>query len=152
MDLSIFDEMTTLSDFLKKKDLRLASAFHFITVPRQITPIHADGVSSERTRHCGLNFPIANCASTYMNWFGNHPIDSMPKPVTSGVPARFPIDPMATATWSPSHQLELKRPSVVRTDVWHNINNSRQVAERKIVTIRLEGNPNFEELAAKLKQ
>lgn len=152
IDLSFFDSMKTLSEILKGKGLKLASAFHFITLPRQVSHIHADGVSAERTRHCGLNFPIANCEFTYMNWFGNHPVDSEPKDVVSRVPARYPIDlAMANATWTPSHQLELKRPAVVRTDVWHNIDNSRQENQRKIVSVRFEGNPTLNELAARFQ-
>jgi hypothetical protein len=103
--------------------------------PQAVAPIHTDG-SPEWPKYWALNLPIYNCDNTPMIWWD-----------TTGASRAFQSDSVYNSTYiesfDPAECTEVERcivsqPTWVRIDVPHSVNNTVNLTNRMILTMRFD--------------
>lgn len=111
--------------------------------------IHVDGID----RKCALNIPLRDCHLGVMEWYPNsgltakvyrgpNTISTVAKEELALYPGRWPHHGESSTV--------VNRPAVVRTNVWHRVDNRGNPQHRYMLSLRFKSNPTFEELVSSL--
>lgn len=116
----------------------------FVTNPGYLGAWHKDGIDL----HASINIPVYGTGlgfQSYIDWTEEHiaGVDyaSSHTKHTLGMGALQKV----------SDRCVLDQMCLVRTDVWHRINNRQNTAHRVTLALRFKDNPTFEHLAEALK-
>lgn len=108
--------------------------------------VHIDGPSP--SRECAINIPIIDCNNGIMNWFSN--TDHSIVVSTSRTNVHTSDYHNDIDHWNVKESMLLTQPALVRTHIWHNIDNRLNPHTRIVFSIRLKNNPKFESVHNKL--
>jgi len=119
--------------------LEVENCKYFLCRPHTKGNVHIDGAPP---RKCGLNFPVFNCQQGVMQWFDN---DYEPLEIITD---RTRIILPKTEDTAPNEylRLTLTKPTLVKTDVWHGVDNTDNPDNRVVFSIRFKGNPEFDDV------
>jgi hypothetical protein len=159
-------ELAIIERYVQAAGLVIDHTKYFRSCPGFRTQVHTDAEG----RDCGLNIPvIVPVRSGLMRWYDNDfkaVIDHRNNHTylkmafhTEGF-ASTPAEISAAAKLSkaytkdipPAEVLLLTKPTVVRVDKWHDVNNEGNPADRVVYSIRFKENPSFEELVERFSR
>lgn len=135
-----------LPDFLlsEARFLAVQHAQIFHVSAGALPMIHVDGVD----RHCALNVPLRGANQGLMEWFdypfepyvyrGDNTISTVTMEEVHGLPRRTNEHPFKS--------IRVFKPCVVRTNVWHRIDNRENPQDRYVLSLRFKDNPTFEHI------
>jgi len=129
-------------------NLRYAYAFkrrlHF-------TPVHTNthidyDITSDAIVNCSIVIPVEGCENTKMFWFDGEREETIIK-MEDG---NSYVDLKWLGSVKKLDQIEIyDSPMLVNTTVPHSATSSRDKSYRTVLTVRLEGNPSFNEVKSK---
>ena len=142
-------ESTDLGKWLLANIGEIENCKFFICAPNSWGEVHIDG--GIPPRNCAINIPIYNCEQGLMNWFSNEPADhkfiSNENTNVHSTDKNRDID-----FWVPAEQMVLTSPALVRTNIWHNIDNRDNNKHRVVFSFRFQDNPEFDAVKEKLSR
>jgi hypothetical protein len=107
----------------------------FITRPQDSQPIHVDGHPDENhLRYLGLNWPLYYCEGSYMHWYdavSNAKRDDGSRSDYGDYQMYYPEDCALVSS------LELVKPTLVRINVPHNVENLKPTP-RVVISLRFK--------------
>ena len=113
---------------------------------RETAQVHIDTDSANETVHSSIVLPIEGCKDTYMYWIdGKYDVVSKITPVgTSYVVLKWKSIPKFV------DRVEISNvPTLTKVSVPHDATSHRDGSYRTVLTIRLLGNPTFDEILQK---
>ncbi len=138
---------TELVKWLEENVGEIDNCKFFICAPGSWGEVHIDGANPER--NCAINIPIFNCESGYMNWFSNEP-DDRTFISNSNTNVHSTSKKKEVDFWEVEEKMVLTSPALVRTNIWHNVDNRDNPKHRVVFSFRFKDNPDFEETRKKL--
>jgi len=144
----ILDKFNSELNSLGLPNLRYAYAFkrrlHFTPI---YTHTHIDyDITSNAMVNCSIVIPVEGCKDTTMFWFDGEREETIVK-MQDG---NSYIDLQWLGSVKKLDQVEIyDSPMLVNTTVPHSATSRRDKSYRTVLTIRLEGNPSFNEVKSK---
>jgi hypothetical protein len=131
----------------------LAGAWNFLCFKRKYffkeaaTSVHVDtGAGSDLSRvHSSIVIPVEGCEDTYMYWVDGK-YDVVPKTTSYG--SYMSLEWKSNSTILDRIEIS-KEPTLTRVDIPHNVTSRKDGSYRTVLTVRLLGNPTFEEILQK---
>ena len=131
-------------------DYGLPSPSNFLAFKRRnyfsprLETVHID--FSQEILHSSIVLPIENCKGTAMFWMdGDYRLETRILPHG---------DPYQIVVWKSNPQLiekiEITEPTLCRVDIPHDALSNLDGSYRTILSIRLKGNPLFDDIVSKL--
>lgn len=114
----------------------------FVTRPHYVGAWHLDGVD----RKAAINIPLFGCDCGGIEWTDT----VFESQLIQGKLTSY-HEPRATENAVVSDSNLLTHMTVVRTDIWHRINNTANPAHRITASLRFKDNPTFDQLRSELK-
>lgn len=110
--------------------------------------VHVDYSNESNVVHSSIVFPVEGCEDTHMYWVdGSYDIRVLNLEDNSGVFAR----PMWKTAPITTTRVEISQmPMLIKVDVPHSATSRADGSYRTILSVRIKGNPTFEEVLAKI--
>jgi hypothetical protein len=107
--------------------------------------IHVDGID----RKCALNIPLRDCHLGIMEWFPKsgftHKKFASPTTVAGVTNEELAIYPKRWPLRGDNITV-VNRPAVIRTNIWHRVDNRGNPQYRYMLSLRFKDNPSFEDV------
>lgn len=130
---------------IQKLGWGIENAKFFRCEPFSIGDIHKDSDT-----HCALNIPVSGCLYSLMKWFNLDDDREMRIEEKGKLVLILPQNPVYRnhphSLRTVLKRMELIHPTLVRTHVWHAIDNQANSLPRIVLSIRFSGNPTFEDM------
>lgn len=110
----------------------------FVCRPRHVGLWHLDGID----RHASVNFPLFNTDQGQVDWTAAS-IECL-KETTAYTTHSIPVN--RDAVHPVSHSGLLTGVQLLKTDIWHRLNNEQNPFHRIVFSIRFKTNPLYETL------
>ena len=109
------------------------------------TKVHIDYSALHGEVHSSIVLPIEGCTDTYMYWMdGDYKADKKLIPGASYLGVNWNSPPNVLD----SVEIDTE-PMITRVDIPHSVTSRKDGSYRTILSIRLQGNPTFEEILQK---
>lgn len=137
---------------IKSIEQFLGIEFHtsriFITSPHKKFPIHKDCVGKKNDlREWAINIPLFNCDRGFNTWYEDKPEYEH---------KQHYVHPAAVSLTHPSPELSHKQPlsniSLVRTDIFHGVDNTDNDYYRVVLSLRSNDNITYNQLCERIDE
>lgn len=126
--------------------LKIETVRIFVTNPRSILPVHKDCIANtNQLRPWAINVPLLNCDKGVNQWFEEP--DASTETFTPDGSAIVPNNNNLIL----SEECLLNCTKIIRTDVYHNVNNNDNDKSRVIVSYRADPNITWNEIKKRIK-
>lgn len=126
--------------------LKIETVRIFVTNPRSILPVHKDCIANtNQLRPWAINVPLLNCDKGLNQWFEES--DAATETFTPDGSAIIPGNNNLIL----SEECLLNCTKIIRTDVYHNVNNNDNDKSRVIVSYRADPNITWNEIKKRIK-
>lgn len=136
------------SDLTELLGISLSTSRIFITNPHSILPTHKDCVGEQLTiREWAINIPLFNCDKGHNVWYNdskeydNHQRYSWPSAMLLEHPR--PIE---------SYRERLDTIKLIRTDIFHGVDNSDNTNYRVVLSLRSDDNISWTEMCERIDE
>lgn len=120
----------------------------FVVKPYQSLRAHIDCIAdSQEFRNCSINFPLHNCDLGKNEWYDHSKFSVIFNERASSV---VPKDYAEFNKIEPIFSSRLYKPSIFRTNIMHNVNNSDNPNYRVVLSMRFKDNISFDYIKNKL--
>mgnify|MGYP001253640018 CR=1 FL=1 len=121
----------------------------FVAAPFQRGVMHIDGIN----RHCCINMALYNGDKGTIQWYESHGFIAAPPRVSHvGTLGTYPEKFEDRYTdLPPDEEVITEGLQLVKTDIWHRVDNTANDRYRTIFSIRLIDNPSFESTLKRLQ-
>lgn len=142
---NINDELKSSFKIFRKEPSWL---YFFQKRPHTVSILHKDIAVNGTPKKSGFNIPLLGCENSKMLWYQDHSIDEQLTQKTFYFSLK---DDRYKKASKPIAELELIKPTIVRTDAWHGIDNSKNSSNRLMLCLAWDENYSMEEIQSFIK-
>ena len=150
--LAIRDQLEFFKD-LSDADIKIAHVNIFVCKPNQLGGLHIDGLFSDGSfRHASINLPLSGCNDSYIRWTRTNqypvgPVDFRNESNRAVHPGLREAEDCRN--WDMIDVLHFNKPTLIKTDTWHAVDNRLNSNHRVALAFRFGPNLYFEEVYEK---